>query len=216
MKNKYLTFIIAGLIFIGLIISLILFKFNDFVTSVIVSCSAGILVALLIILIQAFAIPSKWAFNNRFGFGGMLFITLGAFSASILDEKAFSSGALIISLLIGVIVGFLGLGFLPKRNLKIISEKMASEYHIPASELIIGGAVFNENNQSIHGKLILIKRKLLFIPVDSDNPLHEIDFDPSHPITIKRTFLPNGIIINDHLQFMVSFPRFWIKTIKAA
>jgi len=215
MKNKYFQMrIIIFLFFLG---SIPLFIFSGgSVKSLIVLCSIGLLTGLLIILIKAFAIPPKWLFNNRFGLDGFVVVFLISLLPSFQTEKAFRFDSLVVGIIIGIVFGFFFIGGFQKRGFKNLSKKITFDIN-PDLEILSDIAVFGEKGKYISGKLILTKQKLLYVPIDSNMPMHEIDLhDKKNTVKIKSRFgIPNGIIINDNLKFSVSYSRLWIKKINA-
>jgi hypothetical protein len=215
MKKKYLYTIFALCVFLGLILFLI-FGVDSSVKSIMVLLFGGLLIGLFIKLIKSFVIPSKWIFDNRFRIEGLLsmvpillLITFWMNSLSLLTVT--------VDLIIGSVFGFFFMGFSNKNNYNKLIKKIAFDNLYFDSEVLTDLAYYKENGKFSYGKLILTKQKLVFIPVNPDKLIFEIDlFDKKNSIKIKSFFgIPNGIIINDSFKLSLSYPKLWIKIINA-
>jgi len=211
MKNKHLAVIIIVLFVLGLF-PLWILHFDNGVKSILALCLAGLLIGLFINLINGFAIPSKWAFKNRFGINGVIVLVFYLILSPLWTGHALS----IQALLVGLVIGFFILGFLFKSNYKTAISKKTFDMSLLDNEIISDFCFTNENAKTIEGILILTNNKrLIFIPLDSEKPLFDFDLIGLKKAKLQRKFgLPNGISINENINISVSYPRLWIKEIK--
>lgn len=217
MKNKYFLKSFGLLIIIGLFILYRIF-FNQSSKSVIILFLGALLIGELIILFRAFAVPSRWAFNNRFGIEGLLLTIPLLLIVSLAMDHGLSFLSVSIDLIIGGIFGYFLLGYINKSNYNKKIRKIDPVKLNDDSQILSDLASYKENDIKVSGVLILNNQKLIFIPVDPDRLTNEIDLLEQKPsIRIKSKLgIPSGLIINDNLQLSLSYPKLWIKKINAA
>jgi len=152
-----------AMFFLGLI-PLWIFHFDYSSKLVIALCLGGLLMGLLINLINKFAIPTKWAFKNRFGINGVIVLVF-----YIMLISPFWNGHAISfqALLIGSILGFFTIGFFFKSNYMTAMSKKSFDKSLLDDEIISDFCSTKENGKTIVGVLILRnKKRLIFMPVD--------------------------------------------------
>ena len=173
---------------------------------------------LLTKLLKAFLIPSQWVFNNRIGIDGILFMIPLALFISFINNYEFTLKSITIDIIVGGVLGYFIPGNIYKSYNGVIN-RIASDKLNGDRQILTDVALYKENNTNISGKLILTKQKLIFIPVDTDESTNEIDLaELKRSVRIRKNKfgIPNGIIINENLQYSLSYPKLWIKEINAA
>ena len=213
MKNKHLAVTLIVLSVLGLF-SLWILHFDYSFKSIIALCLGGLLIGILINLINGYAIPTKWAFKNRFGINGVIVLVFYIIISPLWTGHAIS----IQALLVGFVFGFFILGFLFKSNYSTAISKKSFDKSLLDDEIISDFCFTNENVKNVEGILILTNNKrIMFIPLDFEKPLFNFDLFELKKAKLQRKFgLPNGIIINDNINISVSYPRLWIKEINGA
>jgi len=214
MKNKHLVLIVMALFLVGLM-SLLISLFNFSLKSVIGLCLSGLLVGLFINVINRLAVPSEWTFQHRFGFNSatvLVFYML--LIAPFWTGKALSFQTLFIGSILGVLV----VRFFLKSNYTSAISKKSFDKTLLENEILSDFCSAKENGKTMSGVLILTnKRRLIFMPVDSEKPLFDFDLLELDHVTLqKRMGLPDGIIINNDINISVSYPLLWIQKIGAA
>jgi len=211
MKNNYLIWILIALSFLGLI-HLWFFYFDYSSISIIALSLGALIIGLLVTLFRMYAIPSKWAFKNRFGIDGLIFSAYILFISPLWSGHAISLPMLFVGFGLGIVL----LGYLFKSNYTIAKSKKSFDLTLLDGEILSDMCSSKVDGKNIAGMLILTKmNKLLFIPVNSEKPLFNIDILELSDIQLQKKYgLPYGFIINERILVTVSYPRLWVKTLK--
>ena len=79
-------------------------------------------------------------------------------------------------------------------------------------------AKHKEKGVNVLGQLFINNQKLIFSPVDMNKSTVEIELqDIEQSIILTNKFgIPYGLMVNEHIQFSLSYPKLWLQKINAA
>jgi len=178
----------------------------------------GLTIGILNQLFKAFMVPSEWMFKNRHHIEGMTTNIIVVFTVLFLHDQKHPLILIAVSLAIGGSFGYFLMGYITKRNFIKLTGKIESTKPDSGSILLTDLAIHKEKDINIMGQLFINNKGLIFMPIDTEKSIVEINLhDIKESMIIKNSFgIPCGLMVNDNIQFSLSYPKLWIKKINAA
>jgi len=191
-------------------------EFN--LVSFIILIIGGLTIGLLEQLYKAFVVPSEWMFKNRYRIEGMIIIIPLVFFVLLVDEREITFAILAATFIAGIPFGYFLMGYVKYRDFIKVTGKIKSIKPDSDSIILTDLANHKEKGINVPGQLFINSQKLIFIPIDMEKSTVDIELKDikQSMIQTNRFGIPYGLMVNEHIQFSLSYPKLWIKKINAA
>ncbi|MEA4849887.1 MAG: hypothetical protein VB126_00335 [Paludibacter sp.] len=178
----------------------------------------GLTIGIMEQFYKAFVVPSEWMFKNRYHIEGMIITIPIVFIALFVIDYEYSLAKFAANLIAGIPFGYFLMGYVLKRKFIKLTGKIILTKPDTDSIILTDLANHKEKGINVLGQLFINNQKLIFIPIDSEKSIVEIDLhNIIQSMIVKNRFgIPSGLIVNEHFQFSLSYPKLWLQKINAA
>lgn len=178
----------------------------------------GAISGLTTVLVRGFINPPSWLYRIRFTVLGVfygIFIGILLFGKEAIEENRFNINDLLVSIIIGSVVGVVLNSLLMFVESKKLKRRKVS---FPAERELVKDAALmvRQNGEKIKGKLVLTNDHLIFLENGKEEKNLEKELCQIYSNISKTKFfgIPDGFRLeNDDILLKVSFPYYWLKSI---
>jgi hypothetical protein len=212
MSHKTKNLLIGLFIIIGLT-AILKFYFKITGIGILFCAILGVIYGLTTVVITGFINPPSWLYRIRFFVLGILWgISIGIlnFGMDSIQKKTFVMRDLSVHIIIGLLIGLVFSMFFSLQKLK---RQKGSERQLAKDSALL----IKQNGEKIKGELVLTNDQIIFLGNRKKEKIWEKEVGETHPNISKTKLLgiPNGFKLeNDDILLKVSFPYYWLKSIK--